>query len=81
MNRRNKQSGSAFIGLLVVMAIVYFALLSFSLKGWGYMGYGGFYRGPSFMYFGGPNVYHSPTTREGSVSGPGNRGGGYSGGK
>jgi hypothetical protein len=85
MNRnqvsRNKQSGSALIGLIVSMAVVYFLLLMISMRGWGYIGYGGYNRGPSFWYWGGPNIHHSPSTRDGSLGGPNNRGGGYSGGK
>lgn len=81
MNRKNKQSGSIVIGLVVVMVIVYAFILMISMRGWGYMGYGGYHRGPSFMYWGGPSIHHSQNVRDGSLGGPNNQGGGYSGGK
>ena len=81
MNSRKNQNGSAVIGLVVAMAVVYVFLLMISIRGWGYMGYGGYHRGPSFMYWGGPSIHHSKNVRDGSVSGANNRGGGYSGGK
>ena len=56
MNKRDKQSGSAYLGLIVVMAVAFFFLLMVSMRGWGYMGYGGYHRGPSFWYMGGPNA-------------------------
>ncbi len=81
IGKRNKQSGSALIGLIVVMAVVYIGVLFIGLRGWGYMGYGGFHHGPSFWYWGGPRIHSSRSTRNGSIGGPKNRGGGYSGGK
>ena len=76
-----RQSGSAFVGLIAAMVIIYLVVLMFSLRGWGYMGYGGYHRGPSFMYWGGPDIHHSRSNRDGSTGGPNNRGGGHSGGK
>lgn len=75
-----RQSGSVFIGLLVGMVVVYLLVMMLSLRGWGYMGYGGYHHGPSFMYWGGPSIYHSRNVRNGSVGGS-NTGGGFSAGK
>ena len=81
MTSISKQRGSAFIGLLMVMAVAYLFILFISLKGWGYMGYGGYHRGVSSMYWGGPSIHRQPSVRDGSIGGPNRRGGGYSGGK
>ena len=78
---KKQQSGNAFIGLIIVMAVVYFGILMISMRGWGYMGYGGYYRSPSFWYWGGPSIHRSSSIRHGSLGGPNNRGGGYSRGK
>lgn len=77
----NKQSGVALTGLVVAMAVVYIFVLIISVNGWGYMGYNGYHRGPSFMYWGGPDIHHEKSVRDGSVGGPNSRGGGFSGGK
>jgi hypothetical protein len=74
-----RQSGS--VTLVVLLIVVFLATLLFSLRGWGYMGYYGYNRGPSFWYWGGPKVYHNPSLRNGSTGGPNNRGGGFAGGK
>ena len=79
--KTHKQTGSSFIVLLVAMVFVYFLLFSISARGWGYIGYNGYRAGPSFWYWGGPRIYNMPSTRDGSLGGPGTRGGGYSGGK
>ena len=75
-----KQTGAGLLMLIIGMAVLFIALMSFSMRGWGYMGYGGYGYGPSFMYFGGPSIYHGASVRSGSVGGPGHRGGGISGG-
>lgn len=80
-NQNNKQSGNSLIGLIIVMAIVYFGVLMISMRGWGYMGYGGYYNSPSFWYWGGPRIYRSSSIRNDSWGGPNNRGGSYSRGK
>lgn len=67
--------------VIVVLIILFIWALFYSIRGWGYMGYHGYHHGPSFWYMGGPNVYHGASNRDGSVSGAGNRGGGFSGGK
>lgn len=74
-----RQSGS--VTLVVLLALVFLIILTFSLNGWGYMGYYGYHRGPSLWYWGGPKVYHNPSLRSGSIGGPNVRGGGFSGGK
>ncbi len=70
--------------LLIVLGIYvafFFLVYSCARDGYGYMGYHGYYRGPSFFYFGGPRYYYGPSLRAGSVGGPGVRGGGFRGGK
>jgi hypothetical protein len=84
-----KQRGGVIIGLLVGLAAIYLLVFTFSARGWGYPGYassgaadtryGGFSGG--FFYWGGPSIYRGPSVRDGSVSGPGYRGGGVGGGK
>jgi hypothetical protein len=78
-----RQSGSALLSILLIVGLtaMFLMLLRMSTSGWGYTGYAGYHRGPSFWYWGGPSVYTGPSVRSGSVSGPGNTGGGYSGGK
>lgn len=80
-NPKKNQSGKVFVILLVVMVLVFILALSMSARGWGYVGYGGYHHGPSFLYWGGPTIYTNRNVRDGSVGGPNNRGGGYSGGK
>lgn len=62
------QRGSVVLGLIVILAVLYFLILRSSMGGWGYAGY---YRGatyyPSFWYFGGPRYYTGPSVRTGSV--------------
>lgn len=78
----NKQRGFVSFPIFVVILVVVFVItLLFSLRGWGYMGYGGYHRGPSFWYWGGPTVYHDRSVRNGSYGSTGHRGGGISGGK
>lgn len=69
------------LGIVAVMALLYFALFSFSSNGYGYAGYGGYHHGPSFWYFGGPSYYPNRSLRQGSLGSPGNRGGGLHAGK
>ncbi|MDX2083848.1 MAG: hypothetical protein SFZ03_00465 [Candidatus Melainabacteria bacterium] len=44
-------------GLLVVLALFYMLAFYFARDGWGYAGYHGFHRGPSFFFWGGPSWY------------------------
>lgn len=69
------------LGTLALLAIIYFALFSYSSKGYGYAGYGGYHHGPSFWYFGGANYYPSRSLRQGSLGTSGTRGGGLHAGK
>jgi len=75
------KKGTRNIILIVVLIMFFILALIYSMRGWGYMGYYGYHRGPSFFYMGGPGIYHQPSNREGSISGTGHRGGGFSGGK
>ncbi len=77
----SNERGSIFIGLIVVLVVFYFILLSFSFRGCGYAGYRGYHHGPSFWYWGGPAYYPGVSTRGGSVGGPSHLGGGPHGGK
>jgi hypothetical protein len=68
--------------LLLVLVCCFGAAFYLSASGWGYIGYYGFHSGPSMFYRGGPKYVHtSKSVREGSVGGPGHRGGGARGGK
>ena len=65
----------------IFLGVTYLSLHYAAANGYGYMGYHGYHRGPSFWYFGGPNVYYDRNVRGGSVSGPRSRGGGPGMGK
>jgi hypothetical protein len=78
--------GSAFasgavISILLFCGAIYAALFFVGCGGYGYAGYGGYHRGPSFWYFGGVSTYHDKSVRSGSASGPSVKGGGTKGGK
>ena len=79
--RSPQQGGFMVVGVVLVLALVYLGGFWFSSRGWGYAGYGGYHRAPSFWYWGGPSTYHDPSVRAGSVGGPSHRGGGLHGGK
>ena len=78
---KRSERGSVWITLIVCLAIIYLLAFRCGSRGWGYTGYNGYNRGPSFWYFGGPRVYHDPSVRTGSLGGPSHRGGGLRGGK
>lgn len=67
--------------LIVGLVILFVLAFIYSARGYGYMGYYGYYHGPSFFYWGGPRVSYDRSNRESSISGSGQRGGGFSGGK
>jgi hypothetical protein len=69
------------VGLVLALLGAYAFFWYPSYRGWGYAGYGGYHRGPSMLYWGGVNTYHSRSVRAGSRSGPGLRSGGIHGGK
>ena len=73
MNRTRKAVIFSSVGL----GAIFLFLSSLASAGYGYMGYNGYGHGPSFWYWGGPNVYHNRDIRNGS----GNRGGGPGAGK
>lgn len=75
------KTGKAVLITSVALGIIYFSLLSAAANGYGYMGYYGYHRGPSFFYWGGPSTYYDRNVRSGSVSGSGVRGGGPGSGK
>ncbi len=79
--RLGNSTGSILVVLLIVLALFYSTAFWFGSRGWGYTGYYGYHRGPSFWYWGGPYTYHDPSIRSGSVRGPTARGGGIGGGK
>jgi hypothetical protein len=65
------QRGSVVLGLIVILAVLYFLILRSSMGGWGYAGYhGGTSYRPSFWYFGGPHYYTGTSVRTGSTGGP-----------
>ena len=64
------------------LVLLYFFTLRLSASGWGYAGYRGYHRGPSFFYWGGgASYYGKPSLKGGSLSGPSHLGGGPSRGK
>ena len=63
------------------LGLIYILFLPLAANGYGYMGYHGYNRGPSFWYWGGPSTYYDRNARSGSVSGPSVRGGGPGSGK
>lgn len=75
-----KQSGFGMIVVIAILAILFIVMLSAGARGYGYPGYGGYYHSPSFFYWGGPSYYSGYNVRDGSVGGPGHRGGGIRGG-
>lgn len=81
MIKAGNQKGVALIGVIVALAVVYFLILMVSSRGYGYAGYGGYHRGPSFFYWGGPRMYREPSVRVGSTGGPRTAGGGTGAGK
>lgn len=64
-----------------VLGLIFYILIPPAANGYGYMGYNGYHRGPSFFYWGGPSTYYDRNARSGSVSGPSVRGGGPGSGK
>ena len=77
----NNSGGSVMIIVAIVLVVIYLFAFRFGSRGWGYPGYYGYHRGPSFFYWGGARTYHDPSVRTGSRSGPSHRGGGLGGGK
>lgn len=65
---------------VVILGGIYLYLIPLALNGYGYMGYYGYHRGPSFWYRG-PSTYYSRDLKTGSVSGSRVRGGGPGSGK
>lgn len=75
------KTGKYMLILAVVLGVAYLYLIPYASAGYGYMGYYGYHRGPSFWYWGGPHTYYDRNVRGGSVSGAGVRGGGPGSGK
>ncbi len=77
-----KKTAKVVLIVSVILAIIYFSLLSFAANGYGYMGYYGYHRGPSFWYWsGGTSTYYDREVRSGSLSGSKVRGRGPGSGK
>lgn len=72
---------SAVLVTSLILGVIFFSLMPAASRGYGYMGYYGYHRGPSFWYFGGPSTYYNKDIRGGSVSGSRVRGGGPGSGK
>lgn len=83
---KSSESGRVLLPVIIILGILYAVGFTFARSGWGYTGSGGggFSSGPSIWYFdmGRPDIYHrGPSSRTGSLGGPGRRsGGGWSGG-
>jgi hypothetical protein len=66
---------------VIILGLIYLSLFSPASNGYGYMGYNGYHSGPSFWYWGGPNIYSQPSNRSGSINGTDRIGGGPGSGK
>lgn len=77
---KSKKKG-ILLGVMAFLGVLYFLLFNIAGRGYGYMGYYGYHRGPSFWYFGGPRIFHDPNVRAGSLGSDGIRGGGFGSGK
>lgn len=64
-----------------ILGAIYIALFYFALDGYGYSGHGGSSSGSSRWYWGGPETYHEPSNRAGSLDGTNRLGGGPESGK
>lgn len=78
-NVPSSESGRIILPVVIILGILYAVGFTFARSGWGYTGSGGFNRGPSLWYFdlNRPDIYHrGPSSRSGSLGGPGRRSGG-----
>lgn len=75
------KTGKAVFIVSGLLGLIYVALMPVASNGYGYMGYYGYHRGPSFGYLGGPSIYYDRDVRSGSINGTGVRGGGPGSGK
>jgi hypothetical protein len=71
----------AFWATAIILGIIYLILLLPASNGYGYMGYHGYHRGPSFWYWGQTTIYTEPSNRSGSINGTHRIGGGPGSGK
>ncbi len=65
----------------IVIGIIYLVMVPFASNGYGYMGYYGYYNGPSGLYWNDTYYYYEKSNRSGSVSGTHSRSGGPGQGK
>ena len=73
---------NAYLMLIIVLAVIYFACFNFSFDGYGYPGYRGYsYHHHSFWYFGRHDYSYDASVRENSLSGSRFSRKGISGGK
>lgn len=75
------KTAKAMLITVVLLAVIFLTLMAVASNGYGYVGYYGYHRGPSFFYWGGPSIYHDRNNRGGSAGGPSLRGGGPGSGK
>lgn len=75
------KTGLAATVTAVLLGGTYLYTLPSASRGYGYMGYGGYHRGPSSWYWSDAAVFRGPSARNGSLGGPRHRGGGLAGGK
>ena len=75
-------NGFINIAIIIFLVAIYFVLFMFGTRGYGYMGYYGYRRGPSFWYMGSSSrYYYGDSVRHGSYGRRSYRGGGMRGGK
>lgn len=76
-----KKTNGAIFGISLFILVLYIFLAMFARNGWGYMGYFGYYNGPSYWYWHDTSYYYDKSSRNGSISGTNQRGGGPGRGK
>jgi hypothetical protein len=76
-----KKTSKAIVYVSVAVAALYIFLVPLAANGYGYARYDLTYHSPSFWYFNDTSYYYEKSTRNGSVSGSNNRGGGPGQGK
>lgn len=75
------RTGRAVYATSTILATIYLVLFYFAIDGYGYSGHDNFNAHASRWYWGGPQTYHEPSNRAGSVDGTSRLGGGPEAGK
>lgn len=76
-----KKTKKLIFNLSLSIFIILIVLATFARNGYGYMGYYGYFDGPSWWYWNDTHYYYDKSNRTGSVTGSRSRGGGPGRGK